>query len=171
MRMSRILREGIRSLGRHKTRTFFMMTGTLVGIGALTVILAFGKGSNKKIMKRVRTFGPNAIMLIAGGGKDLPPPDMKVTTLTVDDADAVRESIPGVKIVSPMAWSFGVGVSREGKQTKSRLWGVEPSWHKAWRIHPIPEPMWRNRASDLPLEDSFLFGSFRSAPDASGTSS
>ena len=37
-----------------------------------------------------------------------------------------------------------------------------------WSIHPIPEPMWRGRASDLPHEESFLFGSFRSAADESG---
>ena len=37
-----------------------------------------------------------------------------------------------------------------------------------WSIHPIPEPMWRSRESGLPLEDSFLFGSFRSAADRSG---
>ncbi|MCK4303311.1 MAG: hypothetical protein KAY24_03655, partial [Candidatus Eisenbacteria sp.] len=37
-----------------------------------------------------------------------------------------------------------------------------------WRIHPLPEPMWRARNSGLPMEDSFQFGSFRSAPDASG---
>ena len=37
-----------------------------------------------------------------------------------------------------------------------------------WCIHPIPEPMWRSRASGLPLDDSFLFASYRSAPDASG---
>jgi len=37
-----------------------------------------------------------------------------------------------------------------------------------WSIHPIPDPMWRDRESGLPLEDSFLFGSFRSAPDDSG---
>lgn len=37
-----------------------------------------------------------------------------------------------------------------------------------WSIHPIPEPMWRQRESGLPLEDSFLFGSFRSAADSTG---
>jgi hypothetical protein len=37
-----------------------------------------------------------------------------------------------------------------------------------WSIHPIPEPMWRERAGGLPLEDSFLFGSFRSAADSTG---
>ena len=37
-----------------------------------------------------------------------------------------------------------------------------------WSVHPIPEPMWRQRDSGLPLEDSFLFGSFRSAADSTG---
>ena len=37
-----------------------------------------------------------------------------------------------------------------------------------WSIHPIPEPMWRGRNSGLPLADSFLFGSFRSAADSTG---
>ena len=37
-----------------------------------------------------------------------------------------------------------------------------------WTIHPMPEPMWQGRNSGLPLEQSFLFGSFRSAADAGG---
>ena len=37
-----------------------------------------------------------------------------------------------------------------------------------WTIHRLPEPMWRARRSGLPLEESFQFGSFRSAHDASG---
>ena len=37
-----------------------------------------------------------------------------------------------------------------------------------WSIHSIPEPMWRERASGLPPENSFLFGSFRSAASAAG---
>ncbi len=37
-----------------------------------------------------------------------------------------------------------------------------------WSINPLPKPMWQARASGLPFEESFQFGSFRSAPDASG---
>ncbi|MCY3766549.1 MAG: VCBS repeat-containing protein [Gemmatimonadetes bacterium] len=37
-----------------------------------------------------------------------------------------------------------------------------------WSIHPIPEPLWGDRHSGLPLEESYLFGSFRSAADSSG---
>ncbi|MBT3380636.1 MAG: hypothetical protein HN406_33865, partial [Lentisphaerae bacterium] len=37
-----------------------------------------------------------------------------------------------------------------------------------WSVNPLPKPLWRTRGSGIPLNRSFLFGSFRSAPDASG---
>jgi outer membrane protein assembly factor BamB len=37
-----------------------------------------------------------------------------------------------------------------------------------WSINCLPEPMWRAQNSGLELGESFLFGSFRTAPDASG---
>ena len=132
MRVLRIAIEGGHSLGAHKLRTFFMMAGTIVGIGALVVIMAIGEGTQKKVMKRVRNFGPRAMMLIAGGGKDLPPPDMNVTTLTLEDAQAVRETVEGIELVSPIAWRFRMSLKRDVNQTQSVVWGVEPNWHQAW---------------------------------------
>lgn len=132
MRMQRIVGQGIHALGTNKVRTFFMMAGTIVGIAALPVIMALGKGTERKVMKRVETFGPRAMMLIAGGGKDLPPPDMTVTTLTLDDARAVREQVKDIEIVCPMAWKFRINVKHEANQYQAVLWGVEPSWHEAW---------------------------------------
>ena len=136
MRLFRIAAEGARALGANKLRTFFMMAGTVVGIGALTVIMAIGKGTEKRVMARVQSFGPRAMMLIAGGGKDLPPPDMAVTTLTLEDAEAVRRDIDGIEVVSPMAWSFRMGARREGKEYQATVWGVEPTWHDAWSWYP-----------------------------------
>lgn len=138
MRLSRIASEGVQSLKINKLRTFFMMAGTIVGIAALTVIMAIGKGTEKKVMKRLQNFGPRAIMLIAGGGKDLPPPDMTVTTLTLEDAEAVRNEIDGLEIVSPMAWNFQMNVTREASQHQAVVWGVEPTWHEAWNWDVIP---------------------------------
>jgi len=137
MRTARIAQQGASALAAHRLRAFFMMAGTIVGIAALIVIMAIGKGTEKKVMKRVRLFGPKAMMLIAGGGKDLPPPDMKCTTLTLEDADTVREQIDGLDIVTPMAWKFRMNLKRGASQQQARVWGVEPSWHKAWRIPAV----------------------------------
>ena len=137
MRLARIVGEGIESLRINKLRTFFMMAGTIVGIAALTVIMAIGQGTEKKVKKRLQTFGPQAIMLIAGGGKDLPPPDMTVTTLTLEDAEAIRSEIDGLEMVSPMAWNFRMNVTREGNQHQTVVWGVEPNWHEAWKWYVV----------------------------------
>ena len=138
MRTARIAQQGASALAAHRLRAFFMMAGTIVGIAALTVIMAIGKGTEKKVMKRVRTFGPRAMMLIAGGGKDLPPPDMTCTTLTLEDGEAVREQIDGLDIVTPMAWKFRMNLKYGTRQQQARVWGVEPSWHKAWGIPAVP---------------------------------
>jgi putative ABC transport system permease protein len=132
MRLHRIARQGVRALGGSKLQTFFMMVGTIVGVASLVVIMAIGKGTEKKVMKRVDNFGPRAMMLIAGGGKDLPPPDMTVTTLTPENAEAIRREVEGIEIVSPMAWNFRMGVKRGANQRQAIVWGVEPNWHDAW---------------------------------------
>jgi len=137
MRLLRIAKEGAQALAANKVRTFFMMAGTIVGIAALTVIMAIGKGTERKVMQRVEAFGPRAIALIAGGGKDLPPPDMNITTLRLEDAQAVIEQIEGLEIVSPQAWRFNMDLKHETNQIQAVVWGVEPNWHDAWNWYPV----------------------------------
>lgn len=136
MRIARIAGQSFESLAKHKLRTFFMMAGTIVGIAALVIIMAMGRGTEKKVMARVNNFGPKAIMLIAGGGKDLPPPDLSVTTLTLEDAQAIREEVQGLAIVTPQAWRFNVPLRFEANEAASVVWGIEPVWHDAWEWYP-----------------------------------
>jgi putative ABC transport system permease protein len=136
MRALRIAGVGIEALAAHKLRTFLMMIGTLVGVAALTVVMAMGKGTERKIMKRIKNFGPDAIMITAGGGKR-PGADMSTTTLTLQDAEAVRQEVPGLQMVSPMAWNFQMSLKRDDRQYQAIVWGVEPSWHDAWRWYTV----------------------------------
>lgn len=131
MRTLRTAGQGIRALGTHKLRSFFMMAGTMVGIAALTVVMAMGKGTEREILKRVRHFGPDAIMIHAGGGKR-PGPDASTTTLTLADTEAIRRDVPGLRLVSPMARSFQMNLKHLDNQCQASVWGVEPCWHDAW---------------------------------------
>lgn len=136
MRSLRIVNVGMEALAAHKLRTFLMMAGTLVGVGALTVVMAMGKGTERKIMKRIQNFGPDAIMIPAGGGKR-PGPDMSTTTLTIEDAEAIRREVPGLRIVSPMAWNLQMNLKRDDRQHQAIVWGVEPSWHDAFDWYTV----------------------------------
>lgn len=132
MTLSNLLGESARSLGANKTRTFFMMVGTMVGIAALVLVMSIGKGTDRKIMHKVESFGPRAIMLLAGGGKQVGPPNLATTTLTREDERAIRRQIPGLEIVTPIAWKFRTGVRANGHQYQATLWGVEPAFHDSF---------------------------------------
>jgi putative ABC transport system permease protein len=132
MRLTRITKEGVKALGANKQRTFFMMAGTIIGIAALIVIMAIGKGTEQKVMKRVNNFGVRAIMVTAGGGKGFSPPQEGVTTMKLEDVDAVRSQIQGAEIVSPGALERGMAIKAGAAQIQATVFAVEPDWHDAW---------------------------------------
>jgi len=132
MRVYRIAKEGTRALLAHKLRAFFMMAGTIVGIAALVVIMAVGKGAEKNVMKRVNGFGTRAIMITAGGGKGFSPPQGGVTTLTLEDAEAIRNQISGIEVLAPFAMNRGVSCRSENAHVQTSIVAIEPEWHDAW---------------------------------------
>jgi len=132
MRTLRIAKEGARALAANKLRTFFMMAGTIVGIAALTVIMAIGKGTEKKVMKRVSSFGTHAIMITAGGGKGFSPPQAGITTLRMEDADAIRTQVQGVDLAAPFAMRRGMAVKAGSVQVQAPVMAIAAEWHDAW---------------------------------------
>jgi putative ABC transport system permease protein len=132
MRALRIAREGVQSLGANKLRTFFMMAGTIVGISALTVIMAMGKGTEQNVMKRVNSFGIKAIMVTAGGGKGFSPPQEGITTLKLDDLEAIRSQVRGIELLSPGVVKRGSSIKAGNIQTQATVFAIEPDWYEAW---------------------------------------
>ena len=132
MRILRIVREGMQALGANKLRTFFMMAGTIVGIAALTVIMAMGKGTEKKVMERVNNFGIRAIMVTAGGGKGFSPPQEGITTLRLEDLEAIRNQVKGIEVITPGLVQHNAPVKAGTSQTQATMFGVEPEFYDAW---------------------------------------
>jgi len=135
VRILRIAKEGARALAAHRLRTFFMMAGTIIGIAALTVIMAVGKGTEKKVMMRVNAFGTHVIMITAGGGKGFSPPQEGVTTLRPDDAEAIRAQVPGMELLNVFAMKRGLPVKAGANQTQAVVTATDQNWHEAWDWH------------------------------------
>lgn len=132
MKMFRLVKEGTRALGARKLRTFFMMLGTIVGITALTVIMAIGAGTEREVMNRVKGFGFRAIIVSAGGGRGPLGPRATTTTLREEDVEAVRDRVSGIEAMSPTAMKVGVSIKRGAAQTNALVFAIEPDWHEAW---------------------------------------
>jgi len=99
----RLIAAGLRTLGRHRARTAFMMLGTFVGVAALTVVVAVGQGAQQDVLDRFdRMFSGSSIMLMAGSRSHRQGPHASsVTTLTLEDLAAVQARVDAVRLWDP----------------------------------------------------------------------
>jgi putative ABC transport system permease protein len=131
MNFSRISAEVAWSLTAHKLRTFLMMIGTMVGVPALTVILAIEKGTQIEVAKRVESFGTRLIKINAGGGKGYTKPHPSITTLRLEDAEAIRTSVAGWDIVTSVSQRNNMPAKAGSRQCTASVYAVDADWHEA----------------------------------------
>lgn len=135
MKTQRIVRYGLRDLGRHRLRTFFMMLGTFVGVLALTLVVAIGQGTRDSVMGNIeRMFAGNSILLSAGGGGMMggPRADGPTTTLVMEDLDAILSTVPGVTVIDPMVMANEREVVYQGNSSSVRVIGHSENHEEVW---------------------------------------
>jgi putative ABC transport system permease protein len=93
----------VKALRRNAMRTALTALGMIIGVAAVIVMVAIGNGARASIEGQIRSVGSNIVMVNAGSGQFGPVRQGQgnTTTLTADDADAIRREVAGVKYVSP----------------------------------------------------------------------
>jgi putative ABC transport system permease protein len=130
-----ILRSSFRIMARHKLRTFFMMLGILVGIAALTLVFAIGRGTQAKVMAKIeKVFDASSIMINAGGSRMMggPQADGLVTSLTIADFEALAEEIPAIVAWDPMQLMPAREVKYRDRSANLRVLGHTPAAERVW---------------------------------------
>jgi putative ABC transport system permease protein len=93
----------LKALRRNAMRTALTALGMIIGVAAVIVMVAIGTGASASIQNQIRSAGSNIVMVTAGSGGFGPVRQGQgaVTTLTADDAAAIRREVPGVRYLSP----------------------------------------------------------------------
>ena len=93
----------LKALRRNAMRTALTALGMIIGVAAVIVMVAIGTGAQSAIQRQIRSAGSNIVMVTAGSGGFGPVRQGQgaVITLTAEDADAIRQQIPGVKYLAP----------------------------------------------------------------------
>ena len=93
----------LKALRRNAMRTALTALGMIIGVAAVIVMVAIGTGASSSIQAQIRSAGSNIVMVTAGSGGFGPVRQGQgaVTTLTADDAEAIRTEVPGVRYISP----------------------------------------------------------------------
>ena len=97
------------------------MLGIIIGVGAVVIIMAVGAGAQGLILGQVKSLGTNIIGVIPGGSEEEGPPaammGIVITTLTYEDALALKEKKNVPNIIEMVAYSKGVGSVSWGAAT------------------------------------------------------
>lgn len=89
------------------------MLGIIIGVGAVIIIMAVGAGAQSLILAQVASLGTNLIGILPGGSDEAGPPSsmmgIVITTLTYEDAMALKDKNNAPNIIDVVAYSKGVG--------------------------------------------------------------
>ncbi len=97
----RIYAMSLAALWAYKIRSLFVILGVAFGIASLTLIVTAVDGANRMANQMVEMFGPDAVLVFGGNFKKRAV-GMRTLTLTWEDAERIRQSLPGAYLVVPM---------------------------------------------------------------------
>jgi len=129
------LRIALRNLGVRKGRSALMMSGVAVGIVTLILVTAVTEGTRKKVETGIQSFGPDAVMVVAGSPQTRGPGDERVSTLSAQDLDAIRSGIPGVRVIVPIVARSAQTVIAGDRNTTTTVFASTPEIEEAWDQH------------------------------------
>ena len=102
LRALNIVKVGLRSIARNKMRSALTILGIVIGVGCVIVTNGIGSGASSSIQANINSLGANFIMIFPGtstqGGAHF---HSEQSSLTEDDANAIKAECPSVAYVSP----------------------------------------------------------------------
>ena len=97
-----MLHEAWRAMSANRLRTFLTMLGMVIGVGAVILMLAIGRGAQFMVEQSIASMGSNLFIILSGsstaGGVRLGAG--QAPTLTVADAKAISE-LPSIAAAAP----------------------------------------------------------------------
>lgn len=131
MRISDLYGETYFALMANKARSSLTILGIVIGIGSVIAMIAIGQGSQNTIQSSIQSLGSNLILVMPGMqrgvGTQVSQGRGSATTLTLEDADAIKSEIASVKEAAPEL-SGRYQVTAKGKNTNTSVVGTVDSY-------------------------------------------
>ncbi|MCX6791239.1 MAG: ABC transporter permease, partial [Candidatus Gribaldobacteria bacterium] len=126
-----LLEETYSALVSNKARSGLTVLGIIIGIGSVIAMVAIGQGSQSTIQSSIQSLGSNLVLVMPGNqrgpGVQISQGRGSATTLTVEDATAISQSVANVSNVAPEL-SSRYQVTAKGTNTNTSIIGTTPSY-------------------------------------------
>ena len=129
MKWKNLIKVAFKSIVKNKMRTLLTMLGIIIGVAAVIVMVAIGKGAEKRIQDQIASMGTNLLTIFPGSMQSRGVrmgPDSGVQ-LTLDDVERLKRDATLVQAVSPMVRSGAQLIGGSGNWNTS-VWGVSEQY-------------------------------------------
>ena len=97
------VRMAASALSRHRVRSLLTMLGVIIGVASVIAMVSLGQGAQAQVQAEIASMGSNILYVWPGSMRTM---GMRggagtITTLTVDDIEAIEQECPAVKMISP----------------------------------------------------------------------
>jgi len=139
MEFREMVRIGVKNLFLHKLRTLLTMLGVIFGVGAVIAMMSIGEGARRKSIEQIRLLGTNNIRIqpIQLDGEELDAAEFRNSDgLTWEDAQALRQKVPGTTAVSELRFLDEVVQARGEIPKGVNVIGVSSTYDDLTNSHP-----------------------------------
>ena len=119
------------ALTTNKLRTSLTVLGIVIGVGAVIALMAAGQGAQEGVTKQVRGLGSNLLVIAPSQTAQGGPVRTEASTLTAQDADALRDtkSFPYIGgVVAQYVLSLDIQLLGNGRNTTAALTATQPDF-------------------------------------------
>ena len=136
MKLRKAMGNAARSTWRQRRRSALAGLGVTVGVAVLVAMVAVGQGAERVVLDHFRSMGTDLVVVTAGkvivmGGR--PRQTGNVTTLTVQDAEALTDGLEHVRAAAPVQ-SQKLPVKWRELSTQTDIVGTTPAYLTAKNV-------------------------------------
>jgi len=124
-----ILKAAFKSILKNRMRSLLTSLGIIIGVAAVIVMVAIGKGASARIQGRIASMGTDLLMIRPGVSRmgGVSRGAGSYNRMTFEDAQKIRDQATAVKAVSPLVRT-GAQVIGNGNNWSTSIQGVSPEF-------------------------------------------
>ena len=121
-----------KTLLTHKLRTILALTGITIGVAAVILMIAIGRGAQSEVLSRIEAMGTNLLIVNAGQVRTFAGRKRQignVTTLNLKDSKAIAKDCPSIALTAP-AQTQKLKVKYGNLSTNTTILGTTPHFQQ-----------------------------------------
>ena len=122
-------------ISTHKLRSILTMLGIVIGVTAVIILMAVGKGTTQSVVSSISNLGANTLFISPGFTQTsgVRTAFGSANTLTQEDATAIAQNVDNVEYVAPSS-STSVQAIAGNENVRATVMGVTPSYQPVYSV-------------------------------------